>query len=63
MCWERARDGKRGREEKEGRSEITGIIGSEASGAAAGWGVHLSVSPSSFAELVSEPDLPRAGVN
>lgn len=56
--------GKRGeRKEKEGRSEITQIIGSEASGAAAGCGVHLSVSPSSFPEPVSAPDLPRAGVN
>ena len=62
MCWKRARDGKRGRERRR-KSEITKVIGLEASGAAAGCGVHLSVSPSSFTELVSDSDLPRAGVN
>lgn len=51
------------RKKREGRSEITKIIGLEASGAAAGCGVHLSVSPSSFTELMSDSDLPRAGVN
>lgn len=61
MCWEQARDGKRGREgEGKGRSEISGIIGSEAPGAAAGWGEHLSVSPSSRAELVSESRPPQS---